>query len=300
MASHDNARGIAMMLAAIGLLSCMDAGLKELSTHYPAMQVTALRSLASWPFVALWVPWKIGVRSLLRVRWPLHVLRGTLFVVTLTSFVFGIRQLPLTTAYTLFFIAPLVITILSAVVLRERVDAYRWGVIAVGFVGVLVALRPTGEGAFTLAGLAVLGAAVGYSLSAITARVLGRTDSSESMLFWTMTLMAPVAAALAAPQWVAIQSGHWLLIAGVGLVGAAGQYALTEAFARGESSVVAPFEYTALAWGVMFDLTIWHVLPDAMTWLGAAIIVAAGIYLMRREHAGRASRAASLAAEVQP
>src|SRR5690242_17890559 len=112
-----------MMLAAIALLACMDAGLKQLSLHYPAMQVTALRALASWPIVAVWAWWKVGPRALLRVRWPLQILRGALFVVTLTAFVFGVRRLPLTTAYTFFFIAPLVITALSALLLRERVDA---------------------------------------------------------------------------------------------------------------------------------------------------------------------------------
>lgn len=283
-----------MMLIAIALLSCMDAGLKQLSLHYPAVQVTALRALASWPLVAVWVLWRVGPRALLRVRWPLQALRAALFVVTLTAFVYGIRGLPLTTAYTLFFIAPLLITTLSALLLRDTVDTHRWIAIAVGFAGVLVALRPTGEGALTLAGLAILGAAVGYSLSAITARVLGRTDSTESMLFWTMTLMAPVAVALAAAQWVAIAPAHLPLIAGVGVVGAAGQYALTDAFARGEPSIVAPFEYTALVWGVGFDLTVWGVLPDAITWCGAAIIVAAGVFLMRRE------RAASLAPQLQP
>ena len=282
---HDNTRGIVMMLIAIALLSCMDAGLKQLAAHYPAMQVTALRALASWPLVAVWVLWKVGPRALLRVRWPLQALRAALFVVTLSVFVTGIRALPLTTAYTLFFIAPLVITTLSAFVLKEKVDRHRWIAIGAGFAGVLVALRPTGEGTLTLAGLAVIGAAFGYAVSAITARVLGRTDSTESMLFWTMTLMAPVATLLAAANWTPLVPGDALLIAGVGLVGAGGQYALTDAFARGESSVVAPFEYTALAWGVGFDVAVWGVLPDAMTWLGAAIIVCAGVYLMRRERA---------------
>lgn len=283
MTSHDNARGIAMMMAAIGLLACMDAGLKELAAHYPALQVTALRALASWPLVAAWALWHTGPRGLLRVRWPLQLLRAVLFIVTLTTFIAGVRTLPLTTAYTLFFVAPLLITALSALLLRERVGAQRWVAIAVGFGGIVVAMRPSADGAFTVAGLLVLAAAVGYSLSAIIARVLGRTDSSMTMLFWTMTLMTPVALLLAWPDWVTVARGHWSLIAAVGVVGALGQYCLTEAFARGEASVVAPFEYTALVWGVGFDLALWGVLPDGLTWVGSAIVVAAGVYLLRRE-----------------
>ena len=283
MTRHDNLRGITLMVAAVGLLACMDAGLKQLSTHYPPLQVTALRSLASWPLVAAWALWTAGARSLLRVRWGMHLFRGVVGIATLTAFVVGVRALPLTTAYTLFFVAPLLITAMSGLILRERIGAHRWAAILAGFAGVLVALRPTGEGALTWAGFAVLAAALGYAVSVVTVRVLGRTDSTQSMVFWVLTMMAIASLALAAPRWVSIAPAHWLLIAAVGIVGAFGQYALTEAFARGEASVVAPFEYTALAWGLGFDLAFWGVLPDAMTWTGAAIVVASGIYLMRRE-----------------
>lgn len=283
MTRHDNLRGIAMMVAAVGLLACLDAGLKQLSAHYPPLQVTALRSLASWPLVAAWAWWTVGARALLRVRWGMHLFRGVIGIATLTAFVVGVRELPLTTAYTLFFVAPLIITALSGLFLRERIGAHRWTAIAVGFGGVLVALRPSGEGALSWAGLAVLAAALGYAVSVVTVRVLGRTDSTQSMVFWVLTMMAAASLALAAPQWVPIAPAHGLLIAGVGVVGAFGQYAITEAFARGEASVIAPLEYTALAWGLGFDLLLWGVLPDAMTWVGAAIIVASGVYLMRRE-----------------
>lgn len=281
--SPGNVRGIGMMLLAILLLSCMDAGLKLLSAHYPPMQVTALRCLASWPLVALWVYATVGLRPMFKVRWSLHVVRGVIGVATLTAFISGIRHLPLTTVYTLFFFAPLVIAALSGLLLGERVGAHRWIAILIGFGGVLVALRPTGEGALTWAGLLILLAAVGYALAAIMVRILGRTDSTQSMVFWMLSMMAPAAALLAAPGWVSVTSQHYLLIAGVGLVGALGQYAITEAFARGEASVVAPFEYSALGWGLCLDLAIWGVLPDAMTWVGAAIIVASGVYLLRRE-----------------
>ena len=272
------------MLLAVFLLSCMDAGLKQLAAHYPPLQVCALRGAASLPFVVAWVLWSVGGRALLKVRWRLHLARGIVGIATLTSFVYGLRFLPLTTAYTLFFIAPLIITAMSAVFLGEKVGAQRWGAIAVGFAGVLVALRPTGEGALTWAGLAILVAATGYATSAVMVRAIGRTDSTQSMLFWSVIMMTLGASVLALPGWTPIDGRDWLLIAGVGLIGALGQWALTEAFTRGEASVVAPFEYSALAWGVGFDVAFWGVLPDAVTWLGAAIIVCAGFYLMRREH----------------
>lgn len=98
-----------------------------------------------------------------------------------------------------------------------------------------------------------------------------------------MTIMAVGAGLLAWPQWVPIRSEHIGLICGVGIAGALGQYTITEAFRLGEASLIAPLEYTALVWGVILDAMVWSVLPDGITWLGAGIIVASGLYLLRRE-----------------
>ena len=274
---------MALMLAAVGLFSLMDAGLKLLSVRYPAFQVAALRGAASLPFVLAWVAATTGLAHLLRVRWPLHLLRGALGIAMMASFVFALRTLPLSTAYAIFFIAPLLITALSVPVLGERVGPRRWAAIVIGLAGVLVVLRPTGEGMLTWAGLAVLLAAAGYSISAITVRVLARTDSTQAMMVWLLALMALGAGALALPQWTPIRSDDLWLIAGIGVGGALGQYAITEAFRLGEASLIAPLEYTALLWGVLLDLSLWGVLPDSVTWLGAAIIIASGLYLLRRE-----------------
>ena len=289
----DNRRGVVMMLLAVGLLSFMDAGLKQLSSAYPAMQVAALRAGASWPIVAVWILTQSNRRALLNVRWSLHLLRGALGVAMIAAFVYGVRGLPLTTVYTLFFVAPLIITLLSRPFLGERIGAHRWVAIVGGFIGVLVAMRPDAGSVVSLASLAVLMAALGYAVSAITVRVLGRTDSTQAMVFWLLTFIALGAGALAAPGWVALRPEHWLVVAGVGIVGAAGQFTITEAFARGEASVIAPLEYTALIWGLGFDALVWHVLPGMSTWLGAAIIVACGIYLIRAERSQAEAVAAS-------
>jgi drug/metabolite transporter (DMT)-like permease len=246
--------------------------------------------------VAIWVASTSGFQAMFRVRWGLHLFRGGIGIVTLSLFVFGIRYLPLSTAYTLFFVAPLIITALSALVLRERVEPVRWIIIAIGFAGVLIALRPTGHGVFTWAGIAILLGAFGYSVSAITVRVLGRTDSTQSMVFWVLTLMGIGGGALAAPYWVHVSGDDWMLIGAVGVVGGLGQFAITDAFRRAQASVIAPIEYTALAWSINFDAWVWHMLPDAMTWLGAAVIVASGLYLLRHERGAQIEAAA----QVQP
>jgi drug/metabolite transporter (DMT)-like permease len=282
-----NLRAAIAMLCAVGLFALMDSILKLLSPHYPPIQMAALRGAASLPLVLVWALATVGAGGLLRVRWSLHLLRGALAVAMIACFSFGLRSLPLSTAYTLFFIAPMLITALSVPLLGEHVGPRRWAAIVVGMIGVLVVLRPTGEGMFTLAGLAVLGAAAAYAVSAVAVRILGRSDSTQAMVFWTLAIMALAAGLASAPVWVAIAPEHWLLLAALGLTGALGQYAVTEAFRVGEASVVAPLEYTALVWALGLDLLIWQVLPDTATLLGAAIIIASGIYLLHREQVRR-------------
>lgn len=271
------------MLVAVALFALMDAGLKLLSPHYPALQVGALRGMSSLPFVLAWILATNGLRNLLRVRWRLHLLRAALGIAMMAGFVYGLRTLPLSTAYAITFVAPLLVTAMAVPLLGEHVGPRRWIAIAVGLVGVVVILRPTGEGMLTLGGLAILLAAVCYAASAITVRMLARTDSTQAMVFWLMALMALGSALLAWRDWLPIQPAHVWIIAGVGLAGSLAQVALTEAFRRGEASLVAPLEYTALLWGTVLDVTLWGLLPDAITWVGAAIIVASGLYLLRRE-----------------
>jgi drug/metabolite transporter (DMT)-like permease len=276
-------RAIVLMLLCVGVFSLMDAGLKTLSTRYPPFQVAALRGASSLPWLLAWALATSGVAPLLHVRWSLHLLRGGLGIAMMGAFVYALRTLPLSTAYSIFFVAPLLITALSVPFLGERVGPRRWIAIAFGLVGVLVVLRPTTQGMLTTAGLAVLLAALGYAVSAITVRVLARTDSTQAMVVWLMLLMALGAGLLAIPQWTPIRAADGWLIVGIGIAGALGQYAITEAFRLGEASLLAPLEYTALVWGVLLDATLWGVLPDAVTWIGAAIIIASGLYLLRRE-----------------
>lgn len=283
MDAPRNLRGIAAMLLAVGLFSLMDGGLKQLASHYPPMQVAALRGLSTLPLVLAWVVATGAVRGLFRVRWPIHLARGVLAVLMLWSFAFALRGMPLAGAYTLFFIAPLVITALSGPMLGERVGPRRWTAIAIGLAGVLVVLRPTGEGLASLPALAVLVAATAYAVSAVLVRVAHRTDSTQSLVFWMIVMTAFGAGALAWPQWLPLRADDAWVIAGVGIAGFLGQVAITEAFRWGEASVVAPFEYSALAWGLALDLLVWGVLPDGWTFVGAGIIVASGLYLVRRE-----------------
>lgn len=279
----SNLRGIGLMLLAMATLALMDASMKELTGRYDALQVAALRGMVSLPFVIAWVWWRDrGLGTLLKVRWGWHLVRGVLALVMLTGFIYAIGGMPLSEAYILFFVSPLLITALSVPLLKERVDRRRWLAILTGFAGVLIVLRP-GAVTIGLTTVAVLVAATCYALNAITVRILGRSDSTSAMSFWFIVMVAVGAGLLAWPDWRPLQaSDGWLLVV-LGVTGALGQLFITEAFRSAPVSVVAPFEYSSLFWGLGLDLLVWGELPEPIVFAGAAVIVGSGLYLIHRE-----------------
>lgn len=292
IASGRTLRPILAMLAAVALFAVMDTGLKVLAGTLPSVQVATLRAASSLPLIVLYAVLAGRLSALKAVHWPLHLLRAALGVLMLGSFAYALRGMSLANAYALFFVAPLLITAMAAWFLKEQVDRKRWLAILFGFIGVVVILRPTGDGMLSLGGLMVLVSAAAYSVSAITVRVIARHDSIESMMFWLCLLMTVIGGAIAAPKWVALSSQHlWPLVI-VGITGTLAQFAVTYAFQQGEASMIAPFEYTALVWGVLIDWVLWSMLPDGITLLGAGFLIASGIYLIRHERQHREDPAA--------
>ena len=281
--SRSNLAAAGWMIAAVACFSLMDTAMKLLSARYPPLQVTLLRGAASLPFVLVWVLATAGPRSLVPVRWPLHLLRGVLGMVMIGCFVFALKDMSLSTAYTIYFVAPLLVAALSVPLLGEHVGPRRWTAIAIGLVGFI-----------SLPGLMVLLAATAYAIAAVTVSLLTRTDTPQSMVVWFLAIMAIGAGLASIPGWVPLQRADGLLILGMGLAGALGQIALTAAFMRGEASLIAPLEYTGLVWVIGWDWVFWKTLPDGFTWAGAVIIMGSGLYLLRRERTVGATRAAPL------
>ena len=279
----SNLRGILSMLAAVTTFSVMDVLMKRLVEDFPAMQVTFLRGAAALPPLlianAVFGRW----RDLKPQRWGLHVMRGFLSVALLWCFVYAVSQLSLANAYTIFMSAPLLITALSVPMLREHVGWQQWIAVFVGLVGVIIVLKPSGNALVTVGGLAALASAIGYSLNAITIRILTRTDTSAATVFWSLCFLTIIGGLASIPNWVPVPWNYWPLIAGLGITGALGQYFITEAFRLAPPPVVAPLEYTALAWGMLFDWLIWATAPGLRMLTGAFVIVASGIYVIHRE-----------------
>lgn len=279
-----NLRAIGLMLVGVFTFSLMDAGLKTLSTRYPALEVTTLRATASLPFLLAWIAWtrswhRLGITSVL-----LYVVRVALGIGMLVTFIYSVSVQPLSDSYAVYMSAPLMVAGLSHAFLGERAPPARWAAIALGLAGVLIALKPRGAGFVSPGGLAAAASAACYAVSVILIRVLGRTDSNQAMVIWYVLALSVVAGALAAPGWQPVDPGHWPVIAFVGLTGALGQFLFTAAFRLGPSSTVAPFEYTALVWGLALDFLVFGHAPLPRVLVGGAIVIAAGIYVIFDEH----------------
>jgi len=280
---QERVAGMVAMLTGVAAFSLMDAGLKLLTAHYSPAQVAALRGLCALPVVFVWALYAGGIGQLIRVRWPLHLVRGLLSVGMMISFTFGLKELSLARAYSLFFIAPLLIAVLSIFMLGERVNRAQWLAIGTGFAGVLIVLRPDTAGFGWAGSLAILGTAFCYALSSVLVRIIGRSDSTQSMIFWMTCMLAIGTTALALPDWQPLMTAHYPILLGVALTGAVGQWGITEAFKRAPAASVAPLEYSGLAWVLIIDLLVWSVLPGWRTLVGAAVIIGSGVYLLRHE-----------------
>ncbi len=275
------------MLMAVASFAGMDAMLKVFSQHYPAMEVAFLRGLASLPFMALPALVKGRYHDLKPNRLGMHLLRGSLMVVMLAGFIYAVRTLSLANVYSIFLAEPLIVTALAVPLLGDRVGWRNWIAVCVGLVGVLVMLKPSASGFVTIGALAALVAAIAYALGVIALRVITRTDSTTSVIVWTVGLMTLMTGFIAVPAWVPLQREHWGWLVALGVCGALGQHLLTEAFRSAPPSVVAPFEYTALVWGVLIDWVFWNVLPASRMYLGGGIVIASGLYLIWLEHSQR-------------
>lgn len=267
--------------------------MKQLARTYPPLQVSCLRGIASIPFFLLAVAITGEWRSLIPVRWLDHCIRGLLAIFVLWMFIYAVSKLPLSTAYGIFLCAPLLITALSAWVLHEHVGRHRWFAVACGLMGVLIILKPDRRDMATLGGLAAFASAMGYAVVALMIRRLARTDSTLSIGLSFMLIVAVGTGILVYPSWTPLASGHWPWIATLGLSGAIGQYLIILAFRSAPASVIAPFEYTALLWGIALDWWLWSTVPSARMLGGSSVVIASGLYLLLREQ--RASRPGTVA-----
>jgi drug/metabolite transporter (DMT)-like permease len=303
---RDDVRlGIFYMLASVLLFSLQNVTVKWLAERYPVAEMVFFRSALSLLPAGILV-WRAGGAGVLRTgRLKGHLLRSALWGGSLAAAFFSYHLLPLADAISLSFAAPLFLTALSWPLLHEAVGKYRWSAVLAGFVGVLVMARPIGGGDAAGIVCGVLNALFG-ALGSIAVRGLSRTESSQCVVFYMGLFIALFALPLLPFVWVRPDFFGLLGLLSLGLVGGVGQYWTTQALYYAPAAVVAPFNYTAIVWGLLLGFLFWHEVPDLWMILGALIVTASGLYILRREAFHRARRQASpipapaLAAAAQP
>jgi drug/metabolite transporter (DMT)-like permease len=191
--------------------------------------------------------------------------------------------LPLPTVTAITFTGPIMIALMSVPLLRERVSPALWSATLLGFVGVLCIVRPGGSD-FSWTVLIPIAAAFASSLRDVLARILARTDSSISILFWS-SLVLVAGTALSAPfGWRDVTPAAWGLFLLAGLVNFCAHFLLIESFRLARAAVVAPFKYTSLLWSALLGYAIWGDVPGGWIWAGAAILVASGLWIAQSQH----------------
>ncbi len=271
------------MLLAVFFFSIMDVSMKWLSYHYSPFQVSFFRGACSLPFVMLWFAHSGRIEHLKTGKPMWHLVRGLMSVLFLVGVVIGLRELTLANAYAIFFSAPLLVALLSIIFLQEKVGIRRWSSIVIGLVGVLIALNPSGDGFFSLGAIACLFGVFGYSVVVIVIKKMSTTETTFAMVFYFLLSLTVGCGILSLFDWQPMQWEHWPVLLALGLSGSIGQYLITEAFRLAPVSVITPLDYSALIWGALFGYVIWLEVPALHVWLGAAIIIGSGLYLMIRE-----------------
>ncbi|WP_367954377.1 DMT family transporter [Aquibium pacificus] len=274
--------GILLMLAGVACLSVNDALAKSLTATYSPVQILFIRNVIALPF-AFAIAYGMGGAAALRSRRPLaHLARGVLWLGAAVLFFTSIMHLKLAEATALIFAAPFFITVMSALVLGDHVGWRRWSAVIVGFVGVLIVVRPGGA-SFQPVSLLPVATAFLYALLMLSARWLDPRDSVWTLLLY-LTGAGALVAALATPfVWREIQSEHLWLFFAISLFGTVGMTMMTQAFRLAPAALIAPLDYTALVWATAFGWLIWSEVPDTATFLGAAVIIASGVVVILRE-----------------
>lgn len=302
MERQNNITGILCLCAGIAIFSVQDLILKLLSASYPLHEAMVLRSVSAIPFM-LMIVWRLDgtLRTLLKSSWPVMLARGLLNFLAYTAYYLALAALPMATTVSLYFTAPLIITVLSVVMLKEKVPGRRWLAVAAGFAGVVVMVRPGGA-LFDWAALLPVFCGFCYALSMILARTMGVRDSAAAMAFWGNIAFLLCGLGLSAffgagahaesfhPSLAFLTRGwatptptdFWLMCA-CGLIAAVGLTLLTHAYRIGQSSVVAPFEFSFAFWGILWGWMFWGDLPDGLGWVGIAVIISAGVYVLRSD-----------------
>ncbi len=314
----SNMQGVGFLVLALLIFSLQDIAVKWIGGDYPVLEIVTFRSLIALPLTLLFFRYEGGQGLPTTQRHTLEYIRGLFYFLSYTTHFMGLAALPLAEIAAIKFSGPLMITVLSVVILGEMVGPRRWLALLVGFMGVLLIVRP-GVAAFNMGSIFILISVLFYALAAILTRKLQTTDSSATMAYYS-SLVYLVATFILAPlvifvgdipnahpsvaflfrAWSTPSLLDWVIMSGLGLVWAGGMYCVARAYSLALASVVAPFEYVALPISALWGFLIWLEIPTLTTWAGAALTLLSGMYILYRERKERSVLVAQHGTLISP
>jgi len=272
-----------MIVMAMFIFACQDTVTKQLAQTYDAPQILWVRFLFFGVFAVILSSWNQPLKQVVKAHRPwLQIVRSLLIVLEISAFVLAIRVLSLAETHALFASFPLMVTAMSALILRERVGIRRWAAVLVGFSGVLIILRP-GFGVFQLESLIALSAALMFSIYHVLTRIVSRNDSSNTSMLYMAVIGAAIMTCIGPLYWIEPTPQAWRLLALLSLTGAVGHLLLIKALECAPASVLQPFNFTLLVWATLMGYIVFNNLPDMWTLIGGAVVVASGLYTIYRE-----------------
>lgn len=272
----------------------MSAGIKLVSDRIPVGEIVFFRSFFMLLPLMIWLGWQGHVRAALRTKNVLgHFRRSVMTSSSMFLNFLALAYLPLSNAVAFGYTAPLILIVLAAIVLHEKVQAYRWIAAGVGFTGVLVMLGPQvfGAGASDLTGVASIGVAIALVGAVMTAgalvevRRLVATETTGAIIFYMAIITSMLGLVTILGGWVMPTAEEAGILIAVGVLGGVGQILLTLSLRYGDASLIAPFEYTTMIWACLIGWFIFGDWPAPAVFAGSGIVIAAGIYMIWRERA---------------
>lgn len=271
-------------MTATALFVTMNTGVKYLSASLPTVELVWARTLGHLVFVAaLFAPTHGGWRLLVTQSLPIQLGRSLLLLVSTSLFFTALGWVPLADTTAVSFTAPFIVAALAGPLLKERVGTAHWVSIAIGFLGALIVIRPTGAGTHPYVFL-VLGSAFCYALYQILTRHVAAVDPPETSVTYSAVVGTLVLSAIVPFYWRTPEHpAHWLILGMLGLLGGLGHYCVARALLWGPASLLSPFHYVQLIWAAAAGYLAFGDVPSAWTWIGAGIIVVSGLHIAWRE-----------------
>lgn len=283
-------RGIVLILAAVFMFSAMDTLAKYMLQSYP-MSALMWTRYAVHVLVMLALLWpKMGMQLLRTARPGIQVLRGLLLVGSTVTFYFALKYMPLAEASAIGFVGPVLTALLCGPMLGDKVTARQWFAVTLGFVGVLVIMRP-GGGVLSIAAVFPLATAVLFSIYQIVTRKLSGREHPYTTLFYTAIVGAAVTSLAAPLHWVTPTPMQAFFMIGIGLLGALGHLLLIRAMEHSSPSALAPYVYSQLIWSTLLAYLVFGDFPDSITLFGMLVIVASGLLAVNWKRMQRLSDA---------